>query len=121
MSNTSYRRSNTRFATLNLSKYEFLDCEPLYNIKYNILPEIPFLLPSRLNKECQQILDSTLPKQKVSGAFLCVAVIKLLLKLQNQEVDPLLKSLLAQQCIYQGSYGPTNLIVHQKVSCSCTI
>ena len=85
-------------ATLNLSKYEVLDCEPLHDIKghlHNLLPEIPYLLPSGLNKKCQQILDSTLPKQKLSGAFLRVAAIKLPLKLQNQEVDPLIKALIS--------------------------
>ena len=87
-------------ASLNLSKYEVLDCEPLHDIKghlYNLLPEIPHLhvLPSRLSSECQQILDTTLPKQQVSGAFLRVAAIKLLLKVQNQDIDPLLKALVS--------------------------
>ena len=60
-------------STLNLSKYEILDCEPLQDIKghlYNLLPELPQLLPSCMSSECQQLLDTTLPKQKVSGAFL---------------------------------------------------
>ena len=60
-------------ASLNLSKYEVPYCEPLHDIKghlYNLLPEIPHILPSGLNSECQQLLDTTLPKQKVSGAFL---------------------------------------------------
>ena len=37
----------------------------------------------------------TLPKQKVSGAFLRIAAIKLLVKLQHQDIDPLLKALLS--------------------------
>ena len=53
-------------SSLNLLKYEVLDCEPLHDIKrhlYNLLPEIPSLLPSPLSSECQQFLDTTLPKQ----------------------------------------------------------
>lgn len=60
-------------ASLNLHKYEVIDCEPLHDLKghlYNLLPELPDLLPPTLSKECQQILDTTLPKQKVSGALL---------------------------------------------------
>ena len=63
---------------LNLQKYEVIDCEPLHDMKghlYNLLPEIPHLLDSPLNQECQHLLDTTLPKQKVSGAFLRVAAI----------------------------------------------
>ena len=85
------------FTTLNLSKYEVLDFEPLHDIKghlHNLLPEIPDLLPSDVSKECQQLLDTTLPKQKVSGAFLHIAAIKLLIKLKHQLIDPLLKELL---------------------------
>lgn len=73
--------------TLNLSKYEVLDCEPLHDIKghlYNLLPEIPELLPSQLKSECQQLLDTPLPKQTVSGAFLRKAAIKLLVKLKHR-------------------------------------
>ena len=56
--------------SINLSRYEILDCEPLHDLKghlYNLLPEIPNLLPSQLGIECQQLLDTTLPEQKVSG------------------------------------------------------
>ena len=84
-------------SSLNLSKYEVLDCEPLHDLKghlYNLLPEIPHLLPPPLNSECQQILDTTLPKQKVSGALLRVAAAKMLVKLQNSNIDELLLALL---------------------------
>ena len=85
-------------ASINLSMYEILDCEPLHDIKghlQNLLPEIPYLLPTHLRSECQQLLDTTLPKQKVSGAFLLVAAIKLFIKVQNEHVDPLLEALLS--------------------------
>ena len=84
-------------SSLILHKYEVLDCEPLHDLKshlYNLLPEIPSLLGPPLSLECQQLLDTTLPKQKVSGAFLRVAAIKLLIKLQNHTVDILLLDLL---------------------------
>ena len=41
--------------TLNLSRYEILDCEPLHDLKghlYNLLPEIPHLFESPLKSEC---------------------------------------------------------------------
>ena len=83
-------------SSLNLHKYEVPDCKLLHDLKghlYNLLPEIPSLLePPSL--ECQQLLDTTLPKQKVSGAFLRVAAIKLLIKLQHHSVDVLLLELL---------------------------
>ena len=75
--------------SLNIQKYEVIDCEPLHDLKghlYNLLPEIPHLLDSPVSQECQQLLETTLPKQKVSGAFLRVAPIKLLMnstKVQN--------------------------------------
>ena len=84
--------------SLNFSMYEVLDCEPLHDIKghlHNLLPEIPHLLPQELSSDCQQLLDTTLPKQKVSCAFLRVAAIKLLAKLNDQDIDPLLLALVS--------------------------
>ena len=84
-------------SNLNISKYEVLDCEPLHDLKghlYNLLQEIPYLLPPPLSSECQQLLDTTLPKQKVSGAFLRVAAIKVMVKLQKSSIDKLLLELL---------------------------
>lgn len=84
-------------ASLNLDKYEILDCEPLHDIKghlNNLLPELPYILQPDLRSECQQVLDTTLPKEKVSGAFLRIAATKLLIKLQQHTVDPLLVTLL---------------------------
>ena len=83
--------------SLNLGNYEVLDCEPLHDIKghlNNILPEITHLLPPPLKTQFQQILDTTLPKGKVSGAFLRVAAIKVLLKLRQHHADPLIVMLL---------------------------
>jgi len=51
------------------------------------------ILPTPLSSECQQVLDTSLPKNGVSGAFLRVAAIKLLMKLQQHRVDPLLVTL----------------------------
>ena len=82
---------------INLSRYEVLDCELLHDLNghlYNLLAEIPNLLPSQLGRECQQLLDTTLPKQKVSGAYLRVAAIKLYATLKHHKIDPLLKELL---------------------------
>ena len=84
-------------STLNLEDYEVLDCEPLHDLKghlYNLLPEVPHLLPDPLKQECLQILDTTLPKQKVSGAVLRTAAIKLLLKLCSSSADYLVVMLL---------------------------
>ena len=73
-------------SALNLEHYEILDCEPLHDIKghlYNLLPEIPNLLSEPLKSEYIQVLETTMPKQKISGAVLRRAAITLLLKLQN--------------------------------------
>ena len=75
-------------SSLNLPRYEVLDCEPLHDLKghlHNLLPEIPHLLPPDLKQQCQKLLDTTIPKQKVSGAVLRTASIKLYLKLLQHE------------------------------------
>ena len=85
-------------SNLNLSRYEVLDCEPLHDIKghlHNLLPEIPHLLPPDLKQQSKRLLDTTIPKQKVSGAALRTASIKLFLKLlQHEEAHPLIVELL---------------------------
>ena len=84
--------------SLNLQNYEILDCEPLHDLKghyYNLLPELVALLPSPVQQECKAILDSTLVKDKTSGALFRAAAIKVLLKLQKTpSVDPILLTLL---------------------------
>ena len=84
-------------ASLNLPRYEVLDCEPLHDIKghlHNLLPEIPHLLSPDLKEQCQRLLDTTIPKQKVSGAMLRTASIKLFLKLlQHEATNPLVVQL----------------------------
>lgn len=65
--------------SLNLSRYEVLDCEPLHDLKghvRNLLAEIPYLLPPPLKTECIKIIETTLGKQKGSGARLRVAMLK---------------------------------------------
>ena len=42
---------------------------------YNLLPEFVALLPSPLHEECKRILDSTLVKDKTSGALFRAAVV----------------------------------------------
>ena len=83
---------------MNLHRYEVLDCEPLHDIKghlQNLLPEIPFLLPSNLKEECQLILETTLPKGTVCGALLRTAAIKLFLKVHAcDDLDPQIVTLL---------------------------
>ena len=67
--------------SLNLQNYEILDCEPLHDLKghyYNLLPELVALLPSPVQQECKAILDSTLVKDKTSGALFRAAAIKVL-------------------------------------------
>lgn len=74
--------------SLNLPKYEVLDCEPLHDLKghlHNLLREIPHLLPPHLKQQSQRLLDTTIPKQKVSRAVLRTASIKLFLKLLQHE------------------------------------
>ena len=84
-------------ASLNLLRYEVLDCEALHDIKghlHNLLPEIPHLLNPPLKEQCQRLLDTAIPKQKVSGAVLRTACMKLFLKLlQHNEVNPLVVQL----------------------------
>ena len=68
-----------RLEDINLQEY-VLDCEPLHDLKghlLNLLPEIPNHLSEPLKTECQNILDTSLTKQKVSGAVLRTAAIKL--------------------------------------------
>ncbi len=72
--------------SLNLSQYEILDCEPLHDLKghiSHILEEIPHLLSPPLRLECTSIIETTVPKQKVSGVLLRVALLKVFLKLTN--------------------------------------
>ena len=77
--------------SLNLQQYEVLDCEPLHDFKchaYNLLKEIPTLFASPLKEDLEQLIQTTVPKQKVSGALLRLATIKLYLKLLRQtDVD----------------------------------
>lgn len=83
-------------SSLNLQRYEVLDCEPLHDLKghlYNLLPEFVALLPSPLNEECKRILDSTLVKDKTSGALFRAAVVKLMVHIQKSQcVDDVLMS-----------------------------
>ena len=85
-------------SNLNLQRYEVLDCEPLHDLKghlYNLLPEFVALLPSPLHEECKRILDSTLVKDKTSGALFRAAVVKLMVHIQKlQCIDDVLLSLL---------------------------
>ncbi len=79
--------------SLNLS---LLDCEPLRGHIHHLLQELPQLL-SPLNEECSLIIETTLPKQKVSGAILRVALIKVFLRFHNhpditQETKALLET-----------------------------
>jgi hypothetical protein len=75
----------------NLEHYEVLDCEPLHDFKghaYNLLKEIPTLFTSPLKEDIEQLIQTTVPKQKVSGALLRLATIKLYLKLlRHADVD----------------------------------
>ena len=95
------QKPSQSLADLNLNKYEVLDCEPLHDMKghfLNLLPEIPFILPSNLKQECQLILETTLPKGTVCGALLRTAVIKLFLKLRtcrgiNRQIVTLLSTI----------------------------
>ena len=81
---------------LNLQEYEILSCEPLHDLKghsYNLLQEIPHLLP-QYKDTFTQIIDSTL-QETASGVHLRTAVIKVYLKLLKlQDVDEDVKQLL---------------------------
>ena len=90
------QKPSQSLTNLNLHRYEVLDCEPLRDIKGHLqnLPEIPFILPSN-QKECQLILETTLPKGTVCGALLRTAAIKLFLKLcACDDIDPQIVTLL---------------------------
>ena len=84
-------------SAINLQDYEVVDCEPLHDIKghlYNILYEIPHLLSEPLKSEYTQVLESTVPKQKTSGAVLRTAAIKLLMKLLKSTANASVVTLL---------------------------
>ena len=82
---------------LHLQDHEVLDCEPLHDYKghaYNLLQELPILLSPPLKKTVTEIISTTLT-DKVSGALLRVASIKVLLKLlKEKDVDKRVKQLL---------------------------
>ena len=75
-----------------------MDCEPLHDFKgyaFNLLQEIPQLFTSPLKENIKEIIETTVPKQKVTGVLLRVAVIKVYLKLLNlNEVDNRVKQLI---------------------------
>ncbi len=82
---------------INLQDYEILDCEPLHDLKghlLNILPEVPKLLSQPLKTECQNIIDVSLTKQKVSGAVLRTAAINLQVKVNESNAPDKVKQLL---------------------------
>ena len=55
---------------------------------YNLLKEIPTLLTTPLKEDIEQLIQTTVPKQKVSEALLRLATIKLYLKLsRHSDVD----------------------------------
>ena len=85
-----------RLEDINLQEYEILDCEPLHDLKGHLLnlPEIPNHLSEPLKTECQNILDTSLTKQKVSGAVLRTAAIKLHLKLNQSNAPAKVQQLL---------------------------
>ncbi len=84
--------------SLNLHEYEVLDCEPLHDFKghaYNLLTEIPTLFESPLKEEIKTLIETTAPKQKVTGVLLRTATIKLYLKLLKlHQVDKTVTMLL---------------------------
>ena len=84
--------------SLNLEHYEIMDCEPLHDFKghaFNLLQEIPHLFSTPLKENIKDIIETTAPKQKVTGALLRVATIKLYLKLLKlSEVDNRVKQLI---------------------------
>lgn len=88
---------NQPLSALNLQNYEVIDCEPLHDLKghlYNLLSEIPYLLPEPLKSEYIQVLNTTVPKQNASGAVLRTAAIKLLMKLLSSTADATIVTLL---------------------------
>lgn len=84
--------------SLNLEHYEIMDCEPLHDYKghaFNLLQEIPHLFSSPLKENIKDIIETTVPKQKVTGALFRVATSKLYLKLLKlSEVDNRVKQLI---------------------------
>ena len=55
---------------------------------FNLLTEIPSLFESPLKEEIKTLIETTAPKQKVTGVLLRTATIKLYLKLLKlQQVD----------------------------------
>ena len=74
-------------STLNLSRYEVLASEPLYDLKghiINLIPELPHLLPSSdTTAQCNHLISSYLAKEKKSGADMRRVVIQVYLLLKD--------------------------------------
>lgn len=76
-------------SSLNLLKYEVMDCEPLHDFKghaSHLLTELTKLLSGQLQKECRKIIETTAAKP-ASGTQLRLACIKVYLRLLKESSD----------------------------------
>ena len=103
-------------------QYEVLARELLHDLKShirNLLAEISYLLPPPLKLECTKVIETTLGKQKRSGARLRVAIINVFLKvLRHQDIDVMVKELLGAlvkipELLYANDTSPTPKAVLQ--------
>ena len=55
----------------NLGEYTVLDCEPLHDIKghlLNLFEELPHILPAEIRVQCQELIETNLSRETVTGA-----------------------------------------------------
>ncbi len=74
-------------ASFNLDRYMVVDCEPLHALKghlANLFAELPHILTGDLKKTCKSLIDTSLAKDKITGADLRRLAIHILILFQNQ-------------------------------------
>ena len=84
-------------SSLNLGEYTVLDCEPLHDIKghlLNLFEGLPHILPAEIRVQCQELIETNLSRETVTGADIRMTAIHVLLLLINSSVHESLTLLL---------------------------
>ena len=84
-------------SSLNLGEYTVLDCEPLHDIKghlLNLFEELPHILPAEIQVQCQELIETNLSRETVTGADNRMTAIHVLVLLINSSVHKSLTLLL---------------------------
>ena len=75
--------------SLNLGEYTIVDCEPLHDIKghlLNLFEELPHILPAEIQVQCEELIETNLSRETVTGADIRTTAIHVLLLLVNSSV-----------------------------------